>query len=687
MSNGYLCAIEDFGQQSAEFLGIFTPDLKRLHSLRPFGASGINKAQPIGGLIYTISHLRNRAEDGTPIALIDAKSGRELARERSFILPDQIVHLPQNGMIALIGGLTEVEFRDARTLTLIWTCRPRVSIDPSGILEPIPNDLTVSQAPKNATKPLQQLAEGPDGLVRMPMSATQVTGVFEINLATRAFRLVSFDPGPADKGFNGGFKSISPDGRWGTRECVDLSVEPFGQLKSKYGKWFLVTRFFEIWDLPGQRKQAHIKTAPQPVLIYDRSREEALSYYHWLLSGGGSREPLEPVRPAYEEPQRKFKTNPHDPRRYLIGDRQRFFWEPDSKGVWLVRRYSMMRTELDGTTGALIFPDHGLGDAQRAALQGRQSDIDLGEGEAYPHGQGCSLIRSITKPQPNLVRFDYYSTILDLPLPYEQIDANGPYRSRPKLTASDIEAQLPALIRVDSWTQNAVDDALADLNARINSGLESLVSGNGLTFVFKQRGAFLDEWTFFEKLHEKKLANIPVLHDILTSWCDAQGEKQWYFTSDAIRAAGPMSGALACLAQIDDRCHDVLRRYCLLRDGEHESYARDTVLLGFIERKTLADIDTLRLAVFFVLLRDQDGRFSVEEGEIVYPWDELGIPMAARTLMNPDDFAQLVMDEVAQFSQSAKGTDSVIGGLAGKLDLSEPWDAKVHSALSSQLTN
>lgn len=682
MSREYLCAIEDFGQQSAEFLGIFDPDLKRLHSLRPFGACGIKQAQPIGGLIYTISHLRNRAKDGTPIALIDAISGRELARERSFILPDQIVNLPQNGMIALIGSLTEVEFRDAQTLALIWTCRPRVIIEPSGILKPIPNDLTVSQAHKNATKPLQHLAEGPDGLVRMPMFAPQMTGVFEINLATRAFRLVSFDPDPADKGFYGGFRSISPDGRWGIRECVDLRVEPFEQLKSEYGKWFLVTRFFELWDLPGQFKQANIVTAHQPVLVYDHSREEALSYYHWLLSGGSARGRIRFVERASKGPQHSHEANLHEPRRHVIGDRQRFFWEPDSKGVWLVQRYSMMRAELDGTTGPLIFPDHGLGDAQRAALQGRQSDIDLGEREAYPHGQGCGLIRSVTKPRPNLVRFDFYSTILDLPLPYEQIDAHGPYRSRPKLTARDVEAQLQALIRVNSWTQNAVGDALADLNARIKSGLESLVSGNGLTFVFKLRGAFLDEWTFFEKLHEKKLAQAPVLREILTTWCDAHSDKQWYFTSDAVRAAGPMSGALACLAQIDDRCHDVLRRYCLLRDGEHESYARDTVLLGFIERKTLADIDTLRLAVFFVMLRDKDGLFSVEDGEIVYPWGELGIPLAARTLMKPDDFAQLVMDEAAQLSQSGNGTDTIIGGLIRKLDLSEPWDARVHSLLS-----
>ena len=103
MANGYSCAIEDFGQQSAEFLGVFNSDLERMHTLRPFGASGVREAQPFGERIYTISHLKNRLEDGTPIALIDAESGRQLAYERSFVLPQKIVDLPRNGMIALIG--------------------------------------------------------------------------------------------------------------------------------------------------------------------------------------------------------------------------------------------------------------------------------------------------------------------------------------------------------------------------------------------------------------------------------------------------------------------------------------------------------------------------------------------------------------------------------------------------------
>lgn len=681
MSDEYLCAIEDFGQQSAEFLGIFNSDLKRLHTLRPFGGSGIREAGPIGGLIYAISHLRNRSEEGTPIALIDAETGQELARERSFVLPEQVISLPRNGMIAVIGGLTEVEFRDARTLALIWTCRPRVVIQPTGMIESVPNALVVSQAPENAIKPQGQLAEGPDGIVRMPSAYAPMTGIFEIDIEAREFCLVPFDPGPTDLGFKSDFSSISPDGCWGLRERVDLYLDPYEELQSDYGKWFLVTRYFELWDLPSQQKHTDIMTAPQPVLIYDRSREEAFSYYDWLHTFDSQQGSFGAIKRLSPKPLSGSHTNPHGPRRKLVGERQKFYWEPDSKGVWLVRRYSMKRAKLDGTTGPLIFPDNGLGDAQRAALENRQNGIDLGEGEAHPHGRGCSLIRRITKPRPDTVRFDFYNVIFDLPLAYDRKDAVGPFRSFPKLTAREIAALLPALVSVKGWTQEAVDEALADLNTRLKKGLENMVSGNGLTLMFKMRGAFLDEWTFFEKLQEKNLVNVPILRKILTTWIEAQGEKQWYFVSDETRSAGPMSGALACLAQHDDTCHDILRRYCRLRDGEHESFARDTVLLGFIERNTLTEIEVLRLAVFFVLLRDQDGRFTVEDGKVVYPWAELGILQAARTFMKPDDFAQLVTNEAAQWGQGAKGIENVIEGLTDDLDLSDPWDIKVHSRL------
>lgn len=662
-------------------MGVFNSELKRLHTLRPFGGHGVRSALSVDGLIYTISYTQNRVVEGTPIALFDAQSGEELVRERSFVLPAKIVKLPQNSMIAVIGGLTEVEFRDAHSLALIWTCRPRVTIQATGEVEHIQNDLTVSQAPKTACKPEDDLAEVSDGIARMPFSHAQKTGVFEIDIHNRAFRLAQFYLGPADQGFHNGFNSISPDGRWGIREATDLHVERHDQLKSDHGKWYLVSRTFELWDLDEQRKEAELPAAPEPVLIYERSVREELAYFDWLKAGDRARGPFGMFGRVPKAPLKGHEANPHEPRKHLSGESYKFRWEPDSCGVWLVRRYSMMRFNLDGTSGPLIFPEIGLGDAQRKALDSKQDGIDIGRGEASPHARGCSLIGSITKPQPGLVRFDFYNGILALPLPYDKRDASGPVQTIPKLTARDIEAALPAVITVKSWTQQDVNEALVDLGARFAAGLDDLMSGNGLTLLFKHRAAFLDEWTFFEKILEKELADIPLLRDLLTSWCDAQGDRQWYFTSEEDRAAGPMSGALECLASVDHNCHDILRRYCLKRDGEHESYARDTVLLGFVQRGDLSEIDTLRLAVFFIFLREQDGRFSVQDGKVVYPWSEMGVLQAARTQMEPNEFAQLIFDEAAQWGENAKGIDDVINGLASDLDLSEPWDSGLNSAL------
>ncbi|MCM2562814.1 hypothetical protein M8756_11700 [Lutimaribacter sp. EGI FJ00015] len=68
----YFHAIEDFGQQSGEFLGIFDGDLKRIHTFNPFGGRGVRAVRIAGPRIHAISHGRGSAQDGTPIARFDA---------------------------------------------------------------------------------------------------------------------------------------------------------------------------------------------------------------------------------------------------------------------------------------------------------------------------------------------------------------------------------------------------------------------------------------------------------------------------------------------------------------------------------------------------------------------------------------------------------------------------------------
>jgi hypothetical protein len=66
-----------------------------------------------------------------------------------------------------------------------------------------------------------------------------------------------------------------------------------------------------------------------------------------------------------------------------------------------------------------------------------------------------------------------------------------------------------------------VDAALGEMQARFKDGLEKLVSGNGLTLMFKMRDAFLDAWSFFDNVQDKGLVNVPALRARLTARCDA----------------------------------------------------------------------------------------------------------------------------------------------------------------------
>lgn len=261
----------------------------------------------------------------------------------------------------------------------------------------------------------------------------------------------------------------------------------------------------------------------------------------------------------------------------------------------------------------------------------------------------------------------------------------------PELTLRDIEAYLKGLTRLKNWKQASVSKGLVALSARLEAGIDGVSRLDGCELVFVVGNSMMDEWAFFEKLRTK---NVDVLQDVrvlLGAWLDALETSGRGFPStdeNDNRAAGPMTGALGYLISSGSPCGEIVRRFTILRIGEQEAYSRDVLLTEYINRHAPGSKYAIALKVFFIFLRERDGRMSILENEDNYGWHDLGILKGARESMLPSDFVDLVLGELsyftqekAQFSHDMKVGMGPISGLLKLLKTDNHWDGKVEALL------
>lgn len=260
----------------------------------------------------------------------------------------------------------------------------------------------------------------------------------------------------------------------------------------------------------------------------------------------------------------------------------------------------------------------------------------------------------------------------------------------PQLNLADIGPMLPGLIRFESWNETDVKAGLRNFANILRKDLLSL-SASGISFVFQVGTTFWDEKQFIEQLAAKQeIEAIDNVKLVIDAWCDALREHEATFGGDE-DGAGPLAYFLEYLAERDDHCSDYLRAYCVARDGEHESYSRDEVLGAYLNRLGCTRPDLWGLEVFYTLLFPRDGRFSVKDGKVVSDWMQAGLLDKARAELKPQDFAQVVAEELKFFGEqpdvfAAFGTHQEAAEKA-KQDLLEQlgetrWDQAVLAALT-----
>ena len=102
---------------------------------------------------------------------------------------------------------------------------------------------------------------------------------------------------------------------------------------------------------------------------------------------------------------------------------------------------------------------------------------------------------------------------------------------------------------------------------------------------------------------------------------------------------------MLALLRLDPRAHDVFRDYLARRDGEHETYSTDVIMKLYIQETGWRDRAMTSFGIYLALIRHWDGRMAVAGGLL----DEYGLLRPAEGMLDADEFASLIVQEVDQF--------------------------------------
>ena len=170
-----------------------------------------------------------------------------------------------------------------------------------------------------------------------------------------------------------------------------------------------------------------------------------------------------------------------------------------------------------------------------------------------------------------------------------------------------------------------------------------------ISFVFQAGSSFLDEKQFAQRLSEKNIDVIDEAKSVIDAWCAGLRDHNILCAGND-EGAGPLAYLLEYIADRDANCSQLLRAYCIVRDGEHENYSRDSVTAAYLARMDFTYPAHFALAIFLVLLYGRDGAGFGRDGGPISTWEHFGILSRARESLMPEAFADLVTEELVEFA-------------------------------------
>ncbi|UIN38197.1 hypothetical protein [Methylobacterium oryzae] len=319
-------------------------------------------------------------------------------------------------------------------------------------------------------------------------------------------------------------------------------------------------------------------------------------------------------------------------------------WEPDERAFWIKSGYFWDRTT----------------DFQRIGLDGTRSPVF--SFARYDGAKAVSAFADVADAERVEIRF--FSDSVYIPrarcadaAPARTItpEEDG-YRSRPSAgpSASAVRrflARSQPVVTVAAFSAAAIAEALDALTGRIRADLGGLLRGDVLALTFEVGGRAMTESAFFARIARERVAVVPALRALLTTYLAVQPgvvearklyRQLWGPEDDQ----GALAPAMQALLHLDPTAHDVFRDYLAQRDGEHEVYSTDVMMRTYIAEAGWRDRAMIRFGVYFALIRYRDGLITLSGGFL----EEYGVLDAAESLLEPADFAALILEELDGFA-------------------------------------
>jgi hypothetical protein len=671
--------IRDFGQHSMEFVDVINDDMSRRFVLRPFQNTYVSDVAKADGKLFCLaSSLHNRVQrtDSTQLAVFDSTTGEEIRRTLLPFQANTVTYLPQNGMLAVQQSNRFISFLNAKTLEVLWQSSPLFAPQLKkkwlfgwGAIAQQYHEVPLDTFPypPGCVYVGSRLFEDGDGRI-LGLSSSEWGDRLKDEILGYSVGVISFDTDAQKPSYHPiefspwGAQDVmapSPDGRKAVRESPQYELGPAFDVGHDPTQtvWLIKHQSLDVWSLSDQKPLSRLFVSDIPVSKYIGL--EGLETEKRLRDlSSWSRRTKDRFKMPFRMPPGTEKLTAgyyalRDLRDLQEHNRIEVFWEEDSSAIWVVSRYSLRRITIEGERGPLLIFDRFLNDEHREMLDKRLAGTDIGVGEVYPAVK-MPVIKAI-RTNAKDVEINFYGEVISFPK--ENATSDAPMTlltddmisiaSIPNIKAKDVADKIPGLVKVKSWGQDDVAASLQDLADTLRNDISSLTA-NGMSLVFQLRSSFLSEKEFIEKLSTKDIDVTQDVKGVIDGWNAALRQHSLLFPGDE-EGAGPLSYFLEYLAERDRDCSEQLRNYCLLRDGEHENYSRDSVLRTYLDRTGFSRPELWRLGILHALLFGRDGLSVVSEGQQISNWVHTGLLDKARETLPPQDFAQYVLQELEAF--------------------------------------
>jgi hypothetical protein len=320
-------------------------------------------------------------------------------------------------------------------------------------------------------------------------------------------------------------------------------------------------------------------------------------------------------------------------------------WEPNETGFWVQfggnsRQIEYQRVGLDGSLSPLFafqrFCDKKFTHAQKIVglADSRRVEIRTAHDSVYIQRDWCNSdvpFRMISQDEDG---FRQSTTLYP------------PEAAVKRFLARSLRRHVVA---VHEFSEAGVVDALQRLTHDVRERLPDILQREVFEVSFKVGKRSMSEIVFFRRLTQERIPVASVLREFLTTYLDTQlpivETKRIFRQIWGPENQGALGPAMLALLRLDPSAHDVFRVYLAKRDGEDETYSTDVIMKIYIQETGWRDRAMIGFGVYFALIRHRDGRLALAGGLL----NEYGLLPAAEAMINADDFASLVMQEIDQF--------------------------------------